>query len=341
MNTPATEANPADPLDADRLAEQAAHWIVQLTDGDESERARARTDFAAWKNADPRHAAAAASMEGLLGNIEQVRAQSGRSARHALGAAFNRHLKRNKTKQLGTAVALMLAVILPAWLGLRAYPQAYWLADLHTGTGQWETHTLTDGTRVTLNSASAIDLHYNAQNRIIELVQGEVLVDVAKDAARPFIVKTRHGDIRALGTRFSVRDGDTGTELNMLESRVSVRSAATGEAATVDANQRIRISTAGIGAIESIDGNSIDNAWKHHQLIINHRPLAEVLDELARYRPGHIQFDAAELNGITVSVVLPLDDTQRALQLLNISFPQLRIRTITPYFVRVDLQTSP
>lgn len=74
--------------------------------------------------------------------------------------------------------------------------------------------------------------------------------------------------------------------------------------------------------------------------MVNDRPLSEVLDELARQRPGRIQYDRARIDGIRVSAVLPLDDTDRALQLLVANFPQLRVRTLTPYLVLVDTQSS-
>ncbi len=344
-----TVSNDADASSAiDPIAEQAAEWIMLLTADDIAERTRARQDYEVWKLADPRHAAAAAGMEGFINKVQAVRAPmhgDTRPARAALNAAFAPERKRSRSKRLGVVLAITLALVLPASLLLHIWSPSYLMADLHTATGSWETRTLSDGTRITLNSASAVNLHYDEQRRAIELIQGEILVDVAKDAVRPFLVETRDGSIRALGTRFVVNQQNDATILTMLESKVSVqtatqRAAKLQDATQVHAGQRVRITSHSIDSAEDIDVRSVSDAWKFHQLVVNDRPLTEVLDALSRQRPGHIQYDPAQLGDIRVSAVLPMDDTDRALQLLRTNFPQLRIRLVTPFLVLVDTQPS-
>ena len=325
----------------DALAEQAAQWIVRLSGDDPAGRARAREAFEAWKRADPRHAAAAKGMEGFLQEMQAARGSGARPARAGLEAAQAANGKRPRPKRIGTALALAFALALPAWLALQTWPPGYLAADARTATGRWETRTLADGTRVTLGSASAVNLRYDERRRAIELVQGEILVDVAKDATRPFLVETAHGRIRALGTRFVVDRQPDATLLSMIESRVVVQTAtqiATGsaQATEVAAGQRVRITADAVGPAQTIDTRGLTDAWQRHQLVVNDQPLAEVLDALSRHRPGRIHYDAAQIDGIRVSAVLPLDDTDRALRLLLTSFPDLRIRTITPWLVLVD-----
>ncbi|NHZ91836.1 DUF4880 domain-containing protein [Massilia sp. CCM 8733] len=322
----------------DPIAAQAAAWIVRLTDDDHAERARAHAGFSAWKLADPRHAAAAASMEGLLGQLGEVRAQAGgsaRPARAALGAVPPQKPAAKRARRAAAALGVALALLAgPAWLTANTYQPAWLLADLRAGAGQWHTRTLDDGSRITLNGATAVNLRFDARARTLELVQGEILVDVAKDGARPFVVETPQGSIRALGTRFAVARQGQATVLSMLESRVAVRAA--GRETIVGAGQRVRIDAAGVGAPAPIDPASIDDAWRLHQLVVSDRPLAEVLAQLNRHRGGRIAYDPAQLAGIRVSAVLPLDDTDRALRLLQESFPQLRMRSVTPWLVLVD-----
>ena len=81
----------------DHLAEQAAHWIVQLSADDARERDVARAGFAAWKAQDPLHATAAAGMESLLGQVHAVRGPSAgdtRPARAALAAVAPKRRRR-------------------------------------------------------------------------------------------------------------------------------------------------------------------------------------------------------------------------------------------------------
>jgi transmembrane sensor len=331
----------------DPVAEKAAQWIVRLTADDETERANARAGFEAWKQADPRHLEAAARMQAFMGQVQAVRDGAGsnpKAGRIALNAAFMLNRKPHRAKRIGAALAIAFALGAPAWLTLQSYPASYLMADLRTAIGQWETQTLTDGTRITLNSASAVNLRFDDKRRALELVKGEILVDVARDTARPFLVETAHGNIRALGTGFVVKREEDATVLTMLESRVSVQTAkqrtvlesTSTDGTFISAGQRVRITPDGLGEVQDIDAHGISNAWKFHQLVVQDRPLPDVLDELGRHRPGRIQYDRAQLENIKVSAVLPLDNTDRALQLLLTSFPTVRVRTFTPYLVVVD-----
>lgn len=320
---------------AEVAAEQAAHWIVQLSADDPAEREQARIGFAAWKAADPLHATVAAGMENLLRQLHAVREPAGgdhRPARAAL-AAIAPDRPRQRLRQLAAASAVAVLVLTGA-LALGGRP-AYLLADLRSPTGQWHTHTLADGSRITLGSDSAVNVRFHADERHVELVRGDILVDVAKDARRPFIVDSERAAIRALGTRFTVRRDDGATILSMLESKVLAQ-VPLHPAVVVQAGQRTRITEDGVGPITAIDAASVQEAWRTRQLVVDDQPLTDVLDELARHRPGQLHYDRAQIAGIRVAAVLPLDDTDKALQLLIDNFPQLRIRMLTRYLVMVD-----
>ncbi|VFR44867.1 Fe2+-dicitrate sensor, membrane component [plant metagenome] len=332
--------------DEDPLATRAAQWLVLLTDDDGDARAQAQRGYEAWKREDPRHAAAAADMERMLGRLDGVRRDASRSAaRAALQASDAAFHKRRRARRGIVALGLALALCLPAWLALQAWPVGYLMADLRSPAGQWRTQTLPDGTAVTLNSGSAVNVRFDAERRSLELVQGELLVDVAKDAQRPFLVSTVHGTIRALGTRFVVSRHAEFTELSMIESRAGVQTAAQREAGSlpeleVAQGQRVRIGADGLGPVESIDAGSLSDAWRHHQLVVSDRPLAAVLEELARHHRGSLRYAAGDLVGRRVSAVLPLDDTRQALRLLQAQFPELRVRTLSPWLVWVDRQPA-
>lgn len=62
-----------------------------------------------------------------------------------------------------------------------------------------------DGTRVWLNTATAFNEDYRADQHRLPLLRGEILIETAADARRPFFVDTPHGQMQALGTRFTVR----------------------------------------------------------------------------------------------------------------------------------------
>lgn len=328
----------------DPIAEEAAQWLVRLGAGapDTPDEA-ARAAFAAWKAADPRHAEAARGMEALLERVQGLRAQAGgnaRPAQAALSAALAAG-RRRRIARTGAALALAFALAVPAAILLHAWPPAYLLADLRTGTGEWQTRELADGTRIALRGGSAVNLRYDAARRTLELVQGDILVDVAKDAARPFVVQTAHGRIRALGTRFVVERQPGATVLSMLESATEVTPSGGAAPLRVQAGERLRFTAAGTEPLTALDAASTEGAWRRRQLVVHDQPLPEVLDALARQRPGYLHYDRAALEGIRVSAVLPLDDTGRALQLLVDGFPQLRVRMVTRYLAMVDVAPQP
>lgn len=319
---------------------------MRLTSDDLAERVAAQRGFLAWRESDPLHAEAAARLQGLIGTIQGWQAadqSTATPARAALTAVLTaKRTKRARVSGTVAAVLLLVCILcLPLWLALHTSGVALsaLLADVHTGTGRWQTHRLPDGSSITLGSASAVNLHFDGQRRTIELVRGEVLVDVAHDAARPFLVETADGAIRALGTRFSVKKEADATLLVMLESKVLVRTAAEQKRSpglVVDAGRQLRFTQDVTGPLQDVDVRAATDAWRYRQLVVNARPLAEVLDQLARYRSGGIVYDRNALKDMVVSAVLPLDDTDRALQLLSASFPGLRFRTFTPYLVLVE-----
>lgn len=329
------------------IQEEAANWIVRLTYGTPAERHLAQTGFAEWKNKDPVNAAAAESMQQVISCITAVKdvSKGEKSPIQAAIQAGHASSQGKRRKQLVATLLLAFSLSVPAWVALQTYPVRYLAADVRSVTGEWRTQTLSDGSRITLKNATAIDIKFDSERRTLKLVKGEILVDVAPDKTRPFLVETNDGDIRALGTRFVVDRKTDETVVSMLESSVSVRTAEqrklnTQSNAVIHAGQRIRIQPDALGNIEEMDAVSLENAWQNHQLVAYNRPLTEILDEINRHRPGKIFYDRKALAGIEMGAVLPLDDTDQALQLLANSLPNLRVRKLTPYLVQVDLHAD-
>lgn len=334
------EASPSD----DVIVEEAAEWLVRLSD--DATKAEDYAAFESWKQSDPRRAEAAVRMSALIERLQGLRTTGDARALHAtLDAVGDYPKKRSASRRLGTALTLLLSVVVPGWLALQSYPPAYLLADVRTATGQLETQQLADHTQLTLKGGSGVNLHFDDKQRMVELVRGEILLDVARDSQRPFVVETRQGSIRALGTRFAVRCDESGTVLTMLESRTAVRAAATPGDQTkselvVSAGQRVRLGAEGFGAVESIDAESIADAWKFNQLVVQDASLPDVLDELARQRKGILLYDRVALASVRVSAVLPLGDTDQALRLLSASH-HLQLTRMTPWLVSVSLASNP
>ncbi|MCF7766500.1 MAG: DUF4880 domain-containing protein [Achromobacter sp.] len=323
----------------DAIAEQAALWVVRLSGADVAEREAARRDLAAWARQSPAHAAAARDMRRVIEQMQELRgaaALAAGPARAGFDAAFAHVGKRRANRQRFALGTLLLAAA-AGWTVLQAYPVAYLLADARSTPGQWRSRVLEDGSRITLAGNSAVNLAFDSRRRELELLQGQVLVEVAKDAARPFVVRTGEARLTALGTRYIVARHDAVTTLTMLESGVRVETAGGVEASpvVVRAGQRVAVSAQGAGPLTTVDPREVADAWRLHQLVAHDRPLTDVLDELNRHRPGWILYDRTALDGIRMAAVLPLDDSDRALRLLAESVPGLTLRFASSYLVWV------
>lgn len=292
---------------SEQIIQQAANWLTRLHDEDVTE--ADRHAFDAWCQADPRHAVAIERMRGLWGSLDTLPAKP---ARMALNRAFTPQRSR------GVQVTGVLGVVLCAWLGLQHLP--VWMADQRTGVGERRQVVLEDGSRLQLNSNSAVDVKFDGHQRVIELLQGELWVDVAKDAQRPFVVRTDQGTATALGTRYLVKRAENGTTLvTVIESTVAVKGD-TSEGVKVAAGQRSILDHGQAQAPQAI-GNSDPDAWTRGLLKVNDQPLDEVLQSLASYRHGLVRFDPQALKNLRVSGVFKLDDTTAALAALADNLP--------------------
>jgi len=306
---------------------QAAEWVLRLSEGELSE--QERLAFERWRQFDSRHQATFERISSVVAQLHNLRSQ-----RAPVRAALQPPRKRRIAARhvLGIAVVLASLGLVSNLSGYRAEDL---FADLHTAPGEWQTRTLEDGSRITLYGNSAIDLHFDAGQRRVELRRGQVLVDVAHDQSRPFVVATAAGSFKALGTRFVVSHGEGQSELSMLQSTVAAQSADRSQSLEVSKGGRAWVRHDALGRLPDIDPASLEQAWQRHQLVVEQVPLAQVLEALGRQRRGHLQFDAAALAGLNVSAVLPLDDTDRALQLLAQALP-IRLQQYTPLWTRIE-----
>ncbi len=294
-------------MSPDQIIQQAANWLTRLHDEDVTD--ADRHAFNKWCAADPRHAVAVERMRGLWGSFDTVPAKP---ARVALNRAFAPRRPR------GTQVAGLVGVLLCGWFGLEHLP--VWMADQRTSVGERRQIALADGSQLQLNSNSAVDVKFDGHQRVIELLQGELWVEVAKDAQRPFVVRTNQGTATALGTRYLVKRAEDGTTVvTVIESSVAVKGDAS-DGVKVSAGQRSILDHGRAQPAQAI-GASDPDAWTRGLLKVNDQPLADVLQTLASYRHGMLRFDPQALQNLRVSGVFKLDDTAGALASLADNLP--------------------
>ncbi len=288
----------------DPVGDTALDWFTRRQEGSPdipSERA-----FEAWLHADPAHAAAYAQVEALWREPAFVVAITHQAPR--------RRTRRVSVSLLRTAAALALLAVLGAG-ALRVVGLPLRLpADHATSIGTERVDRLDDGTRLVLDTASAVDVSYSGTQRTVQLREGRVFFSVAPDA-RPFQVLAGDVAIRDIGTEFSVDRFDGEVRVVVRQGEVAL---ASGDPGTLE--QHLRAGEEGgyrngrvILPAQKIDPQ-IAFAWLDHRLFFQQRPLAEVVDELRRYHRGWIVIANPTLQGIKVSGGYNLDDPVAAIR---------------------------
>ena len=285
-----------------------------------------REEFAKWHAAHEEHARAWRQ----LGMLDQRFSVANGPARAAL--LQSRESIRRRVRKLGSGLASVVAVIgLALFAGERYLPLDYWLADQRTATGEQRTLHLADGTQINLNTHSAVDVRFDEKQRLIILQEGEILVETAHGDARPFIVETREGSMRALGTRFLVKREEQGTRLSVLKSAVAAHPESSPEEQILREGQQVLMRSNGLGPIVAL--NSGADAWTRGMLVVDNARLEDLVNELARYRRGHLGV-APEIADLRITGSFPLHDTDKALSALLPTLP-VQIEQRTPWWVTV------
>lgn len=300
----------------------AARWYAQLQSGVATDaQRRAWND---WLLADPVHRQAWQRIAAVGEQMASVPA--------ALAAPALRGADRSRRQLLRSVIVLVPATSL-GWLAWRSDSSQRLLADYRTAVGERREFRLADGSLLLLNTDTSVNLKYDGQQRVLELLRGEILVATASDPLqRPFKVHTRHGVVRALGTRFIVRSQALGSEVAVLEKAVEVKAAGAGLAVRLEAGQSTAFDGRSIGPIMPNDASV--GAWQQGSIIALDRPLVELLADLSRYRPGVLRCDP-RIAQLKISGAFPIDDTDLALAALESGFA-LRVTRYSRYWVNVS-----
>ncbi|WP_460151806.1 FecR domain-containing protein [Pseudomonas sp. S2_B07] len=305
-----------------KVLDAAIAWQLSLDSGSPVE----REAFSQWHAAHEEHARAWRQ----LGMLDQRFSVANGPARTAL--LQSRESIRRRVRKLGSGVASVIAVIgLALFAGERYLPLDYWLADQRTATGEQRTLRLADGTLLNLNTHSAVDIRFDEKRRRIILQEGEILVETGHGDARPFIVETREGSMRALGTLFLVKREEEGTRLSVLKSAVAAHPESSAEEQILQEGQQVLMRSNGLGPIVAVNAGA--DAWTRGMLVVDNARLKDLVHELGRYRPGHLGV-APEIADLRITGSFPLHDTDKALSALLPTLP-VQIEQHTPWWVTV------
>ncbi|WP_129780924.1 FecR family protein [Peristeroidobacter soli] len=339
-----------------QIAAEASEWFVSFRYDELSDDDRRRFDQ--WLRRSPEHIEAYLDIAGVwtelpgkeargLVDIEALVGYARQSTAEVvpLGAAVSRQLleRRRTTRWPALAASMAAACLLVSsmvWIVSEARH------TYRTGIGEQRSITLEDGSTVDLNARSRIKVAYTEEQRTVELVSGQALFQVAKNAARPFIVRSRDVQVRAVGTRFDVYRKDSGTVVTVVEGKVAVTHAetdASGAATTLDVSRPSEVARATNGLLYLSAGEQISlvaqatvpqtpkradvevaTAWTQKKLMFESTPLSEVAEEFNRYNRRALVIGDEQLGRLGISGVYSSTDPGSLLRFLR-EVPGVRI----------------
>lgn len=276
-----------------RIPQTAEAWFAARRGPHDAGLERA---FAAW-HADAENAQAYAQCERLWALAGDAVADM------ELGSAVP-----SRRRYLGGIAAAAVAAGVAGWFAINVW-SAPPMQRYETASGEQRVVRLEDGSEVTLNTRTTLEVRLGDGRRDLRLVQGEAFFEVAHDPARPFVVETPLGSARAVGTRFNVLVGSTSVEVATTEGKVLVRTpaaAANGVLSVAGTRATLRAG-AGEAELGTADLGRIEN-WRARRVEFDRVRLDEALREFSRYTDLPVRAGSAEVAALRVSAVLKAGD---------------------------------
>jgi transmembrane sensor len=324
------------------IIEAANEWLVRLNDAQVM--AVDEAEFEAWLRESPVHVREYLRAECLWVALEGVDPQrrvdvdallrdvpdnvlplpaSVAAAREPSPAAQAQ--RRLHPAWFGVAAGLVLSVLVAWWYSTLPQTQSY-----ATGLGEQRRLVLDDDSVIDMNTQSELTVTLSNDERSIELLGGEALFTVARDPSRPFVVRSGHATVQALGTQFNVYQRHDEVQVTVLEGRVTVASLGTrapaanpepsapndpqsvelnaGDTAEVRPGAPIR-KTAKVNTARTL-------AWTERRLIFDNEPLSAVVAEFNRYNPRQLVVEDAGIAAQRISAVFDADKPEALVRFL-------------------------
>jgi transmembrane sensor len=321
------------PFDRNAADHAAAEWVIRR---DAGLTAAEQDEYFQWLAADPRHGEAVARQQQTwkeFGLLAQWKPEHSAEPNPDLLARHRPSVVR--TVWFGAlAAAACVALALTLWAPWRTTSPDSPPQVARTDSSGYERRVLEDGSAVELNRGARISVTYTAHERRVQLLQGEASFTVAKNPARPFIVRAAGVDVRAVGTVFNVRLGDRQVEVLVTEGKVQVNDAArgvsllaldatAGVAPVLTAGQKVVVATRPVAPVPPVAVSSDETArllaWQPQLLDFNSTPLAEVVTAFNRRNTVQLLIADPELRELPIVASFRTDNVDGFVRLLELT----------------------
>ena len=331
---------------------EASTWIAKLDKG----LSTIETDtLKLWMQADPKNETELLAMARMWDKMDALSRLSEvfpRPVQESAVAPRNNYWVAVSGSVVVVALIAFMAVVGVMQIDHRTHDPALVAdtASYETAVGGLSKIELSDGSQITLNTDTRVEVSFNERERLVRLERGEVHIDVAHDPSRPLSVLVRDRIVQAVGTAFSVKiDDSQQVEVIVTDSRVKVSILAkptveggglsealsggiTGASLLVAQGERIVLDDSS-EAPEVLEPEEIEVqlSWRDGNLIFRGESLAVAAAEVGRYTPVEFVFVDEGLQKVRVAGFFKAGDVTGFLSNLEANFD------IT--YERVDDQT--
>lgn len=198
-----------------------------------------------------------------------------------------------------------------------------------TAVGEQRTIRLSDGSVVFLNARSRLEVKFSEEGRDLRLVAGEAIFKVAREAHRPFRVRTQDALVQALGTEFNVYRRNDGTTVSVLDGRVRVSSNSTtqtedphhaaprADGVSLGAGEEVRMAPGGKLQKRAEPDVVATVAWRQRRLVFRAERLEDISREFSRYSPRTIELSDDVARNTRITGTFDVDDPDSLVQFLE------------------------
>ncbi len=324
QNKPNGKTADTDHRHADPVTDAALDWFVRLLDPPTDPATLAA--YQAWRESDPRHARAFDRLTEIGGMAELHSATLAHRSVPAVPVPVPMSAPVPMTVPVRPAprptrrawVGALAASVLLAMVGTHLYPdlKTRWNADHRTNTGERRDVALPDGSRLLLDSDSAVTVAFDGAERRVTLLRGQAWFDVVRDTARPFRVTAGFSVVEVTGTAFSVRSDDQEDSVFLERGRVTVRRPDDpGRAMALTPGDRLTATALGL-TLQPRPNPAEILSWREGRYAFHNESLTAVVATLRRYHPAPILLLDDRIAAERVSGNYRLDDPVGALAAL-------------------------
>jgi transmembrane sensor len=312
------------------IDDEASIWLVRLDNGNLSD--QSRKELKTWLSADKRHSVALKAMADVWDDMDEILMiidNKDSSVKVSIWPILQPIVKPVMLAASISFIALLL------WVGM---PNDVQKSSYATLIGQQMDATFDDGSIIHLNTNTHIETEFSDNKRIIKLVKGEALFEVAHDPNRPFIVYAGDRLVQAIGTKFVVHLKSEDIQVTVTDGKVKMSKVALNTTLTdindltntaiqqddvyIIKGEKVVVTQDKAPTLTHIKADNMvrELSWLNGKLIFVNEALSDVIEEINRYVEIEIVLDDSTLHDIPISGRFDLKDSGALIEAIELSF---------------------